>query len=83
MGQAVPIDDQPLSGLRNGGDAQIASKVLEVCLVGGEGSRAASGEEDVEEVGAIREGRQHGTGFGEGRHGVARMSLCLRSELIT
>jgi hypothetical protein len=59
-----------------------AAEILKVGLTGGEGSRVASSEEDVEEAGAIQEGRQHGTGFGEGCHGAARrVPLCLRDEL--
>jgi hypothetical protein len=86
VGQATQITEKQLDRLADGrGVHRVsldkAAEVLEVGLAGGEGSRVAFGKKDVEEAGAIREGRQHGTGFGEGRHGVARMSLCLRSEL--
>ena len=64
----VRVTEQPLDGLADGwGDKRhIAAKVLEVGLVGGEGSRVASGEEDVEELVALRRSRRHGTGFGRG-----------------
>src|SRR5215213_1132173 len=44
-------------------------------VLGGEGSRVASGEEGVEDTGAIRESWQHGTGSEEGNGGAARRSF--------
>ena len=50
-------------------------EVLEISLVGSEGSRVASGEEGVQEAGVIRESWLHGTGSEEGNRGAARRGL--------
>jgi hypothetical protein len=61
-----PVLKQPVGGIGEGWGTRVAAKILEVGLIGGEGSRAASGEEEVNEPKAHRHGRQHGYGLGEG-----------------